>query len=62
VPATFASTIGPALRRRPASRRATATGRRLTVVNARGIVRRVLDITGTFPTLAGEDPFEPERA
>jgi hypothetical protein len=41
---------------------ATATGRRLTVVNARGIVRRVLDITGTFPTLAGEDPFEPERA
>lgn len=45
-----------------AHRRATATGRSLTVVNAHGIVRRVLDLTGTFPTLAGEDPSEPERA
>lgn len=45
-----------------AHRRAAATGRKLVVVNARGIVRRVLDITGTFPTLAGRDTTAPERA
>lgn len=44
-----------------AHRRAAATGRRLAVINARGIVRRVLDITGTFPTLAGQDTSTPQR-
>jgi anti-sigma B factor antagonist len=38
-----------------AYRRAVAAGQTLTVVNAQGMVRRVLDITGTFPTLAGQD-------
>ena len=43
-----------------AHRRVAAIGRRLAVINARGVVRRVLDITGTFPTLVGRDPSEPE--
>jgi len=38
-----------------AHRRAAAAGRRLAVVNAQGIVRRVLAITGALPTLAGRD-------
>jgi len=44
-----------------AHRRAAAAGRTLAVVNARGIVRRVLDITGMFPILAGRDPTPPQR-
>jgi anti-sigma B factor antagonist len=44
-----------------AHRRAAAAGRSLAVVNARGIVRRVLEVTGTFPILAGWDPSPPQR-
>jgi anti-sigma B factor antagonist/stage II sporulation protein AA (anti-sigma F factor antagonist) len=38
-----------------AHRRAGASGRTLTVVNAQGMVRRVLDITGVYPALTGKD-------
>jgi anti-anti-sigma factor len=36
-----------------AHRRAVCAGKTLTVVNAQGGVRRVLDITGVLPTLTG---------
>lgn len=38
-----------------AQRRAVAAGQSLTVVNARDMVRRALDITGALPTLTGLD-------
>lgn len=44
-----------------AHRRAVAAGQTLTVVNAQAGVRRVLDITGTLPTLAGRPTLLNDR-
>jgi anti-anti-sigma factor len=44
-----------------AQRRAVVAGRRLTVANAQGMVRRVLDLTGALHTLAGRDLSTPEQ-
>jgi anti-anti-sigma factor len=38
-----------------AHKKAAAAGQTLTVVNPRGVVRRVLDLTGVFPMLSGHD-------